>query len=55
MKVKKIKVFKSFEEYKDEYFPRNDTLNSLLDKPDEYGKEVARRAIKKARKILNKD
>ena len=52
---KKEKVFKSIEEFKDEYLPDDEEELEIEEDPELFGKRLAEEAIEELRKLLNID
>ena len=52
---KKEKVFKSIEEFKDEYLPDDEEELEIEEDPELFGKRLAEEAIEELRKLLNTD
>jgi len=52
---KKEKVFKSIEEFKDEYLPDDEEESEIEEDPELFGKRLAEEAIEELRKLLNTD
>lgn len=51
---KKEKEFKSFEEFKREYFPKSkDEDDELFENPEKFGSILAERAIEELKKLVN--
>ena len=52
---KKEKVFKSIEEFKNEYLPDDEEELEIEEDPELFGKRLAEEAIEELRKLLNID
>jgi len=52
---KKERVFKSIEEFKDEYLPDDEEELEIEEDPELFGKRLAEEAIEELRKLLNID